>query len=223
MTDARDHQIPTPTSTVGKSGAIVRPRTSRLAILALGLNIPCFLPPFTIVATILGVAALWRVRRRRDLSGAAIAIAAILLGTLLTVVSSVPWWNFYRITVRAPVEAMRGLERGDIATIRSLLAQDPSAFTDDEIAQVAAELRSRFGTFIDGALQRADAIPRREDLWVLPYEMRFEKATVPALVAVSLGDPASKAPMFALSVFQLIDKEHGDMLIPPRSRTLRRP
>jgi len=206
-----------------QAGPIVRPRTSRLSILALGLNIPCFLPPFTVAATVLGIIALVRVRRRRDLNGAAMALAAIVIGTGLTAVSIGPWWRFAWITTRGPIAAIRAAERGDLATLRTMLAGDERALTDEELTVFAQELSARYGSLVDGQLRRADGAPRRGEVWTLPFDLRFERETVPAIAGITFGAPTTGESTFMLTVIQIQDAVRGDLLLPPRSRRLTQP
>lgn len=205
-------------------GARQRPRTSRLAILALGLNIPFFLPPFTLAAALFGVVAYVRVRRRNDLGGAALALAAILLGSVLTVLVGSVWYGFMRITVRGPVDAIRAAERRDGEAVRSLFVGDALDLSDAEIALFAQTLGDRYGTLQGGRIQRILGDPKRHNqVWSVPFDLAFERGAREAIAGITVVDPVTGRPTLALESITVVDPERGDVRFPRRSRTLPAP
>ncbi|MBX3355451.1 MAG: hypothetical protein KF724_07105 [Phycisphaeraceae bacterium] len=201
-----------------------RPRTSRLALLALGMNVPCFLPPFPLLAVLMGGIAYWRVRKNADLGGAALAIAAMLLGIVLTVISTSTWWSFVRITSQGPIDAIRAAQAGDGEAFRALFAGDPAELSNDEVSRFAAALRERYGAIIDGRIQRTTKeIPRQGDVWSVPFELRFERGQVPATAAFTIRDPHTGRSTLALWAIVIEDPKDGDLRVPEQSRTLSTP
>jgi hypothetical protein len=204
-----------------RPGAPLPPRTSRLAILALGLNIPCFLPPFTLAAVILGIVAYVRVRRRNDLGGAALALAAILLGSVLTVILGSFWYGFARVTVRGPIDAIHAAERGDGEALRSLFVGDAAELSDAEIALFARTLGDRYGPLQGGRIQRIlGDPPRHNQVWSVPFDLAFERGAREAIAGITVVDPVTGRSTFALESITVVDPDLGDVRFPRRSRTL---
>lgn len=201
-----------------------RPRTSRLAILALGLNVPCFLPPFTLAAAILGVIAYVRVRLRDDLGGAALALAAIVLGIGLTITVGTYWYGFIRLTLHGPADAIRAAERGDGDAVRRLFVGGPDDLSDAEIRLFAETLRERYGEIRGGRIQRIMGDPPRQgQVWEVPFRLEFELGTVKATAGITTVDPATGRSTLALESLTIEDPERGDLRFPRRSRTLSEP
>lgn len=198
-----------------------RPRTSRLAMVAMSLNLPCFLPPFTLLAAVLGAVAYWRVRRRNDIGGAALSMAAVLLGLTLTVISGTVWWKFIRLTTAGPMEAIRAAERGDGDAFRTHFVGEAAMLPNETIAAFGAELTARYGPLLDGRIRRiAGDPPRRGEVWMVPFEMRFERGLRPAHIGFTTLDPTTGRATLALTEILIEDEQSGELRIPARSRTL---
>jgi len=197
------------------------PRTSRLSILALGLNVPCFIPPFPLAAAVLGVIAFRRVRRRDDLGGAALALAAVILGVSLAAVGGFYWYGFIRLTTHGPVDVIHAAERGDGRALRSHFAGDAALLTDVQIAEFASSLQQRYGRLRDGRIERSlSDPPRRGQVWSVPYTLDFERSSVAALADITTVDPRSGRSTLALLSITIVDADRGDLHLPARSRTL---
>lgn len=197
---------------------------SRLAIIALGLNIPFFVPPITLLAALLGVVSLIRLRRTRELRGQGLAIAAIVVGVALTTIFTTLYGTGYRLAAHGATDAIRAADRGDAESVRSLFAALPRELADDEIAAFAETLRSRYGALLDGRVIRTtEDLPRRGGVFAMPYLLRFERGDHEAVIGITLARPRDGRPTLALASIRVKDEEAGDVMIPRASRTLQTP
>lgn len=202
---------------------------SRLAIVALGLNIPCFLPPFTLAAAVLGVIAWIRiVRRRSHLSGAPLALAAIVLGLGLTALGSAYWWPGLRLMIGGPQDAMHAAAAGDFDSFRAAFVGRGAASTDDEIRQFAAAIDARHGRLIQARREFKEAEPAQKgEVWTVPYRLTFDRGSVVASVEITTRDPLTGRSALGLARIGIPATNEQD---PPlefpsvkRSPTLRAP
>lgn len=208
----------------GARGAPIPP-ISRLALVSLGLNIPCFLPPFTLAAAILGTAALVRiVRAPRARSGSGFAIAAIVLGVLLTLICTPYWWTAGRLMLTGPQDAIHAAMLGDHDEVRSAFVGEGAAADDAEIDAFARELDSRFGPLIDARPERSSGEPRRRGrTWTVPYRLRFERQAVIAEVEITTWDPAKERSTLRLVSIRIPGEGAAPLRFPGASPTLPAP
>ncbi len=201
------------------------PPLSRLALVALGLNIPCFLPPFTLLSALLGAAAWIHIARRpRQLRGAPIAAAAVVIGTALTIVGCAIWWPAARLMVVGPQDAIAAAIAGDHDGVRSAFAGAGAESGDDEIADFAATLTHRFGPFIRS--RRADLdqpIVQRGETWTVPYRLEFEREAVVAEVDITVRDPRTGRSTLRISSIRVPLGDDLHLRLPRGSPTLSPP
>lgn len=200
--------------------ALEPPRTSVLAIVALVLSLICFIPGFGALGVLLGVIAIVMIAGSQGrLSGNGLAVSAIVLGLIISVV-----WIGVGIGVNqaivavktqlvAPVnQALVALGQGDVKAIRGLLSPNANArFSDDQIEAFRAASQAEFGAFRsipDGIfagiqsyakfgqqMQKYQAQPgQASDKIPIPAE--FEKTPVLVVLQVDppTGSPSSSGP-----------------------------
>lgn len=201
------------------------PPLSRLALVALGLNIPCFLPPFTIVAAVLGGVAAWRIARHPSrISGMAIAIASIVLGVVLTAVCTPYWWHASRLMLTGPQDAIHAAYRSDHSAVRAAFVGEGATATDMEIDGFAQALRERYGSFLDARTERLEGDPPRQGrIWSVPYRLRFERASVTARVDIATWDEAKERSTIRLSSISVEEPGMPPLRFPGGSSTLSPP
>lgn len=195
--------------------ALEPPRTSVLAIVALVLSLICFIPGFSALGFLLGVVAIAMIAGSKGrLSGNGLAVTAIVLGLLISVV-----WIGIGIGINQAATAVRtqlitpvnqafvAWDQGDVKSIRAMLSTSANArFSDEQIQAFRAAYQAEFGAYRsmpDGIIaglesyakfgqqmQKYQAQPGQQPA-MIPIPAEFEKTSV--LVILHIDPPANSA------------------------------
>ncbi len=169
------------------------PRPQRLSPLAMASIALSVLPVGSLLAPILGIAALVQLRRRPDLRGAAVAWGGIALGTAASALMVGGAYWMYRSLVQLadrPATALAAAWGGDAEEFRAQMTPPANEVTGARLAGWVAPLRDRLGAF-DGAEMApkpppppAGALPEREMRagYVCRFSQGGEARSIPTVV-----------------------------------------
>ena len=138
------------------SGLPAPSRMSVLAVIALVCGIIGCVPPLSLLAIILGVAAIFLIAGSKGrVRGTGLAIGGVVLGLIFTgiwvliVIGGVTFAQQVQTTIIIPAQtAIKGIEQGDRAPLRKMLSSTASAnITDAQIDQFASDVKAEFGAF----------------------------------------------------------------------------
>lgn len=204
-----------PVPTVGPPELIsddAEPRTSVLAVVSLILALVCFVPGLGAVAAVLGSASLVRMARSRGLlAGRGLAIVAVVLGLLSTVL----WLGaalgvgtaaaYATRTVIRPVSSLlASIEAGDWSAARAALSPAVQAhLTDAQLEAFRSAYQASAGRYVSMPATawemlaarhraRADFSFRPDAGHHLPLVARFERGMCLVVVVVEPG-PTQRA------------------------------
>jgi hypothetical protein len=203
----------------------VPPRTSGLAIVALISSLVFCCPVTTLLGPVLGLIALVTIKPERNERGKGLAIAAILIGVVLTIL-----WIYSIVLVagvfRDYLEYMQEtpqhvIERGyagDYDAFRSEFLGSGARASDAEIQQFLTELTSRYGQFVsiemhEDALEHMDQRAGQPTLTV-PFTIEFTNATREAEIEFYIADPDTGGLTKAIRSIVIFDQQLGDIEFP---------
>lgn len=198
--------------------AAARPRVTPWVPIALIASlVPC--PPVSGIGALLGMWALREIRCRPDRRGRGGAIAAIAIGTVLTLgwlVFVGTWWhvNVRRPMLDGPLEPLRRGLAGDVAGFRAAFV-DPGS--DEEASAFLADVSRCCGDLVAISPARRGPDRAAKDLdpagIVIPYLFRFDRRSVPAdaLFVVSEG---GRLPFVLEWGWVRVESEEGDLVYP---------
>lgn len=180
------HRSDTPDAVPAYDPAEMGPRRrSALAVLAMVLSV---LPVGSLVAPILGAAALVQMRRDPRLDGRALAWAGIVVGAVassLMIGGAWMQWMAFKHVVDMPRVAIEAAMAGDADALRAQLSKPGSEATSTDVQAFGGALRSSFGAFrglrVDDR-PPADASQPREREVRAPFIATFERGEVPLTV-----------------------------------------
>jgi hypothetical protein len=174
-----------------------------------------------VIGPVLGIGALLRIRRNAALKGRVLAVAAIVLGTLLTGIWSAggAWLHVrnFRPMRYGPVVALEKGYAGDIAGFKARFTAEGAARPDAEAAAFIDALRSRYGRFRSSRQDREameagtvvdPARPR------LSYVFQFERGFVEAEAVFVRLDEATGRPVLKFDSIVIRDPGRGDFAYP---------
>ncbi|MBM4113082.1 MAG: hypothetical protein FJ253_06870 [Phycisphaerae bacterium] len=198
---------------------------SRLALTALGFNIPCFLPPFTLIAALLGVVAWIRIARAPTrLRGAPIAIAAVVLGAALTALGTSYWWPAARLMIAGPQDAVVAASDRDFAAFRREFIGPGAIADDDRISRFADLLLARHGRLLRARRDFTEGEATQSgEVWTVPYRLEFERGHAVALVDITTRDPATGSATLKISAIRVRGEPPIEFPPPRESPTLPAP
>ena len=126
-------------------------KRSRVATAALVCSLIICCPLVTVVAPILGIIALLKIRSKPYLKGKGFAWSAIIIGTVATVVwifgGSFMAYKVFEGTPRTTSSMIAAGYEGDYEAFRAEMTVGSSNVTDEEIQAFIDELRERYGNF----------------------------------------------------------------------------
>lgn len=168
----------------------VNPRMSPLAMASIVTSV---LPVGSLVAPILGIAALLQLRRRPDLRGAAVAWGGIAMGIVASALMvGGAYWMYRSLQQLAdrPATALAAAWTGDAEAFRAQMAAPANEVTAARLADWVAPVKQRLGAFKGAEMAPApppapaQPLPEREmrAAYVCRFESEGEARTVPAVV-----------------------------------------
>ena len=169
-------------------------RTSVLAITAFICSLVFCCPLTTIPGLILGIVGTATIGRNPAVRGKGLAIAAIIIALLATVLQVVVAWGYGSMTlglirlVNTDTDAaLRAAANGDYNGFRAVLTPAGQAATDAEIQSFIDDLESRFGSYRSLTLNERDPDfmeQRGPDSFLVPVTLDFQDQTVDGVVIV---------------------------------------
>lgn len=174
-------------------------RLHPLAMLSVIFSAAVFCPIATLIGPILGIKVLRDLKHDRSRRGGGYAVAAIVIGgmlTLLWVGGGIPfaiWWQAKarEPMQRGPAKELQAALVGDYDTFRSGFVGPGAEATDDEVIAFAAAVTNRYGRFV-GSAQDPDGAAsayRGENELRIPYVFTFETGSVRAAAVFVLSEP----------------------------------
>lgn len=199
---------------------------SRLAAAALVLSV---LPVGSLVAPVLGVASLVRLRRRPDLRGEPLAWAGIILGVVSSTLMVGGGYAMYRAfdeLAHRPSRALAAAWRGDAAAFRAEMAKPGSEATAAQVAAWVAPMRGSLGELVDVALADAPppapTAPLPESEIRAAYVARFAgpggERRVPVTVVLERPPGASAVSAIRIRRFEFVLPDGARIVIPEDER-----
>lgn len=166
----------------------VRPVRNRsgLAVLSAVLSV---VPCACVLAPLLGVVALVKIRRDPTLEGRPLAWTGIILGSVVTLVitvSGISLANQFRQVAQRPEAAMRAAIAGDGAAFRAQMTGPAERVSSEDLIAWSRTLQERFGALKEVAIDVnappvAPAPGEKTDRMSAAYILTFERARVPAV------------------------------------------
>ncbi len=220
--------VPISQTSGGSSESVaVQEHYSRLALVSVLCSSCICLPPVVALGPILSLWALFDIRRHPGKRGTSLAIGALVGGTALTVgyVLGAVWWNsnVREPMLRGPQAALRAAAVGELDGFRSEFLGDGASASDQEVQRFVDELRGRYGNFIASEQARvqpaAAALSSDSMKPQIPYELRFERRTVPAIAEFILMEQGHRGLIGKFGWLRVQDSELGDIFFPESART----
>lgn len=208
--------------TFEESTTMAPAKTSGLAIASLICSCIFCCPITTLLGPLLGLIAVLRIKSNPQLKGTGLAVVAILLGLIFTILqgfgAKFMWDNFYRVMLRGPNDALVAGFGGDPAGFRTDFTGDAENATDPEIQAFVDDLRDRYGEFTKAWIHPESDFPGTGDESTeMTYELVFADATVTCDAMVVLFQPPDGPPSFLLESLTVRDPNLGDLHFPAGS------
>lgn len=197
------------------------PRWSALALVSLVLSV---LPVGSLLAPVLGLAALIQLRRRSDLRGAGIAWAGIAVGVVASALMVGGAWTLWREFTQLsgrPALALRAAWDGDAPVFREQMAAPGREASAERLRDWAAPLRGRLGEF--RGLELAPEPPPPPEKPLPDTEMRalyvgrFASVEGPVRTTVTFERPGAATSVAAIRVrrFEFLLPDGARIVFPP--------
>ncbi len=199
-------------------------KTSGLAITSLVCSLIICCPITTIIGPILGLVALVTIGSNPQKKGKGIAIVAVLIGLIVTLVWAVVGYQFYGKIIKpfmetmmtGPDSALTAGYAGDTAGFKAKFYGDGAIAPDEEAAAFIESLRERYGEFQlvvpDETAQMQPAYG--EPIFPMAYLATFDNGTVDAEVTIIIVDEVTGQLVMKLGTFTIFDSELGDLQYP---------
>ncbi len=203
-------------------------RTAGIAIASLVCSLIFICPITTIIGPILGLVGLATISEAKGTKGKGLAAAGLILGVIFTIAQGIAgykawqfFYGFYEVVEQGPRPALTVGFAGDLQGFQDGF-YGPGANDPEGASAFIAELRSRYGEFVDSQLP-SNAQPQQpsqqDPKIVVPYTITFDNAEVAAEAEVIFADPnaAPGGPVFInkLGYLTVFDPELGDLKYPP--------
>lgn len=206
--------------------AAAQPSYSRLALVSVLCSLCICLPPVVALGPILSVWALFDIRRYPGKRGTSLAMVALVGGTVLTAgyAFGAVWWNsnIREPMLHGPQAALRAAAVGELDAYRSEFFGEGALASDKEVQRFVDELRGRYGNFIaseQAQVQSTASGPSTNSMKPqIPYELRFERRTVPAIAEFILIEQGHRGLVGKFGWLRVQDSELGDIFFPASAR-----
>ncbi|MGI9012776.1 MAG: DUF4190 domain-containing protein [Phycisphaerales bacterium] len=189
-------------------------------------------PATALLGIVLGIAALVSIAAHPHARrGKGFAIAGIAIGIAVTIGWGVAMYiridlqKKIDISLRThPEEAMAAAFAGDPAAFRHRAVGPLARMSDEEITNVVAQLRKRYGEFRRLTFDEAEMLRNPPDIasltsgeLVYPFEFSFDGRTLPGrLVLTQRSDQGSNVwSEIRIRSYEIIDADLGNIMLPP--------
>lgn len=202
------------------------PRTSGLAVWALVCSLVFCCPLTTVLGALLGVIALASIKSKPHLRGAGLAVAAIVIGLLL----SAGWvWvgtKSYGFVARMMEHMRTGVPQaimdgaaGDTTAFKSEMYGPGATATDAEVEAFFETLESRYGALQSVAFDDQGMAGQRQPwgspIVPFPYDFQFADGARSATVEVVFADQSTGQFVYKMQSIVVHDPDEGDVHFPP--------
>lgn len=188
---------------------------SKLATASVVLGALFFVPTASVFAVLIGLLAMFTIKRDVRKTGLRRARMGVLLGCLFTIVhayAGIQAFRVYEAFMAGPSDALMVAQGGDVASFVEHFGE-PAIQNADAISFVKT-MEARYGLFID-AEPVSEAMDWRPNQ-VSAYTLRFERATVPAEVRFGVELSSLELGLAThLESLRIVDSTRGDLLYPP--------
>ncbi|MFO0961947.1 MAG: DUF4190 domain-containing protein [Phycisphaerales bacterium] len=196
--DAMTPDLPGPEDAYDPEEMGPRPR-SHLALASLILSV---VPGLSLAAPILGMAALVGIRRNPKYTGAPLAWAGIVVGTIvsaLVVGMAMAQARAMEEMIARPGAAMEAAFRGDADGFRAAMTRPGCEATRAQVAAWVAPLRTAMGELrslrLGDQVPQGDATKLPEHEVLAAYVAEFERGAVPVRVLFELPHSGGSGPV----------------------------
>lgn len=206
------------------------PRTSGLAVASLVCSLIFCCPITTILAPVLGLAAIVSIGNNPTRRGKGLALAGILLGIIFTAGQAWAYFKLYKVgmefmqvVMTGPRDALNKGFSGDIAGFRASFIGPGATAPDDQAKAFLDELTKRYGTFQTSAFDESAGGPRQQTgqpAIPFPYVLTFSGGTVNAEAEIVFFDEATQTFAKKLGYILIKDPDQGNLRFPPDAVTV---
>ncbi len=192
--------------------------SSRMPLLAVMCSLIFFCPLTTVIGVVLGLWALAKADRTPGNKGRKLAIVAVALGGMFTVLQVTTTYQVLanlRMVGTMPASAIRDAQQGDSARFRAMFGPSGKQASDDSINEFVLAIQSRFGS-IEGSrlpLRTLWAERPEGDAVVYTWELHFTDQVVHARARLRRSDQVG--PMIILQELRIPLPEGDDLVFPP--------
>jgi hypothetical protein len=180
-------------------------------------------PVMTIIGPALGLRALVQIKANPAMLGRRMALTGIIVGTVATLlwIGGFFWWHYKaRLPMlNGPQAELRAGLSGNIAGFKAGFTGPGAQGSDAEVISFLHELSSRYGTFIDAAVNPSPSNPTSladPSSLRISYLFRFTNGQVEAEALFVTFGPSSVMPhpVFKWKWIRVIDPRRGDLVYP---------
>jgi len=195
-------------------------KTSGLAIAALICSITCVCAP---IGALLGLVAFATIGEKK---GKGLAVAAILIGVVLSVGSWMAYTGWIQpniiepmkkgmaLVMNGPSEAMTAGFASDVPGFRSHFDGAGATATDEQVMAFIVGLRGRYGEYVSTQMAQGQAQPQfGAQVAPFPYQITFDQGTMDAEAVIIFAD--NQGPIMKFKSITVFDPDEGDITYPP--------
>ena len=180
-------------------------------------------PIVTLIGVILGIVALLRMRGK-GLTGRGLAWAGIIIGLVVTVLSSLFLYVATNVgigileqTPESATTAIKAGIAGDMESFRSEFTHGAIGASDEEITSFVEILTERFGVFDQAVIDMATIQSAQQPLSnepELPIQLVFETKTVSAIAVFTIVEGTETLIDVQIQCLSIHDPDNGDIAFP---------
>lgn len=192
--------------------------TSRLSIIAVISSIVFFCPLTTIVGVVLGLWALSTVERTPGRRGRRLALMAIAIGGMFTVLQATTVYQMLanlRMVGSTPASAIQQAERGEFAAFRAMFAEG-EAIPEDAIRQFLAELQAAHGPIEGSRLPVSTLWSDRPEGDVVSYQWELYFPAGRVIAEARLRRSQQTGPSIVLDELRIPVPGGNVLVFPPK-------
>jgi hypothetical protein len=203
-------------------------KTSGLAVASLICGLIFFCPITTIIAPLLGLAAIVSIGSNPARKGKGLALVGIVCGILFTA-----GWGYFgyqgvqlfskygAMVMSGPNDALKAGFAGDTVAFKASFHGPGATVPDDQALAFIQVLRSRYGEFVSCALDRTAGQPNQpppgQTQMAMPYVFQFSNGTVKGQAELVFADPNTGQLLQHFGWIEINDPDLGDLRYPPEA------
>ena len=201
------------------------PRTSKLATASLLCSLVLCCPALTIIAPLLGLAAIITIGNNPMLRGKGFAMAGIIIGMLVTLAWGYGGYKAAQVAMSVmtaaqnePPRFMQDLTDGDYAAAKARLFGRLDQTPDDDLELFITTLQDRYGTYqqmtYDLNLNPPDSTP--DGALMFRVQVRFANETRDATIVWAVTDPQAGGLSLPGGILRIVvhDSDEGNVTFP---------